>query len=259
MSETTKDTNPKDAVGTRKWRQYSTVPCTVLWEVGVAMLEGARKYGRHNYRHAGVRVSVYVDAAKGHIDQYWEGEDTDPDSGLHHVTKAIASLVVLRDAMINDMVIDDRPPKANIDKVRRELQAKVEEIISRYPDPKEPFTEQHKPDIVKGENDPNDKTDFHDWSRLPPGQQEVVLAVHTLLAQNATASYDKEGVVDELKWRYPSLRAYIRRNSKASLKWLEKHGRVRTFFLRGKKHYQYDELAQQKRVLANERKRTTGN
>ena len=134
--------NPKDAVGIRKWRQYATVPMTVIWEVGVAMLEGARKYGRHNYRVAGVTTSVYVDAAKGHIDCFWEGEDYDPDSGLSHITKAIASLVVLRDAMIRDMMIDDRPPKVkDFDGFRARLQHNVEDIINRYPDAMEPFTD----------------------------------------------------------------------------------------------------------------------
>lgn len=138
---TTKDTNPKDAVGTKKWRQYCTVPTTIIWELGVAMLEGARKYGRHNYRVAGVRASVYIDAAKGHIDQWWEGEDIDIESGLSHITKAMASLAVLRDAMINDMVNDDRPPKANLDRVRTEMQKAVEGIFERFPDAVEPFTE----------------------------------------------------------------------------------------------------------------------
>ena len=95
MSINVKDTNPKDAVGIRKWRQYTSVPTTFVWAVGVAMLEGARKYGRSNYRVAGVRASVYVDAAKGHIDQWWEGENLDPDTGLSHLVKAAASLAVL--------------------------------------------------------------------------------------------------------------------------------------------------------------------
>lgn len=136
-----KDTNPKDAVGIQKWRQYSTVPMTVIWELGVAMLEGARKYGRHNYRVSGVRASVYVDAAKGHIDQWWEGEDLDPDSNLSHVTKAIASLVVLRDAMINDKFVDDRPPKANLEVVRNNLQNVVDDMFEKHPVPAEAFTE----------------------------------------------------------------------------------------------------------------------
>ena len=142
----TKSTNPKDSVGVKKWRQYATVPCTVLWELGVAMLEGARKYGRHNYRNAGVRASVYFDAAKGHVDQWWEGEDNDPDSGIHHITKAIATLVVLRDGMLNDNWLDDRPPKSKLDEIRKDLQIKVEEIIERYPDAEEPFTELNKGD-----------------------------------------------------------------------------------------------------------------
>lgn len=133
--------NPKDAVGVRKWRQFAALPLTVLAEVGVGMLEGARKYGRHNYRVAGVRSSIYVDAAIGHIMQYWEGEDTDPDSGLSHVTKAICSLVVLRDAMIQNMLTDDRPPKANLDQLRADLQRRVDEIFERHPNPKPAFIE----------------------------------------------------------------------------------------------------------------------
>src|SRR5690606_3445969 len=94
----TKDTNPKDAVGVRKWRQFTCIPFTVMAYVGTALLEGARKYGRHNYRVAGVRSSVYIDAAIGHLVQYQEGEDIDADSGLRHPIKAIASLIVHEDA-----------------------------------------------------------------------------------------------------------------------------------------------------------------
>lgn len=105
-----KPTNPKDAVGVAK-APLSTVPANVLAEVGVAMLEGALKYGRHNYRQAGVRASVYYDALMRHIMAWWEGEDIDPDSGLPHIVKAIATLVVLRDADSREMLEDDRPPR----------------------------------------------------------------------------------------------------------------------------------------------------
>lgn len=131
---TTKETNPKDAVGTRKWRVFSTIPMTVMWELGVALLEGARKYGRHNYRVSGVRASVYVDAAMGHISQWWEGENVDQDSGLSHITKAIASLVVLRDAMIQSQLVDDRPPAAPVGLERYMLQRVVDELFERHPE-----------------------------------------------------------------------------------------------------------------------------
>jgi hypothetical protein len=88
----------------------SAVPANVLAELGVAMLEGAAKYGRHNYRAVGVRASVYYDAALRHLFAWWEGEDIDPDSGVSHITKMLSTLVVLRDAMLNGKLEDDRPP-----------------------------------------------------------------------------------------------------------------------------------------------------
>ena len=137
-----KDTNPKDAVGIRK-APMSTVPANVMAEVGVAMLEGAVKYGRHNYRVTGVRNSVYYDGTMRHLMAWWEGEDLDPDSGVSHITKAIASLVVLRDAMLNDMATDDRPPKPN--KFYENLNQSASDVIDRYAD-KNPthFTELNK-------------------------------------------------------------------------------------------------------------------
>lgn len=142
MENNKKSSNPKDAVGVMKWRQFCTAPLTVIWEIGLAMLEGARKYGRHNYRIMGVRASVYIDAAKGHIDQWWEGEDIDKDSGLNHITKAIASLAVLRDGQMNKKWVDDRPPKVkNLDEIRNNMQKTVEEIFKKYPYCEKPYTE----------------------------------------------------------------------------------------------------------------------
>lgn len=106
-----KPSNPKDVVGIRK-APMSTVSAPVIAELGVAMLEGAAKYGRHNYRAVGVRASVYYDATMRHLMRWWEGEDNDPDSGLSHVTKAIASLAVLRDATLQGKLQDDRPPSS---------------------------------------------------------------------------------------------------------------------------------------------------
>src|ERR1017187_2135606 len=103
----TKPTNPKDAIAASKV-PMSCIPAGVLAEVAVAMYEGACKYGRHNYRQGGVQASIYYDATQRHLMSWWEGEDLDPDTnmapdkeerdGLSHITKAIASLVVLRDA-----------------------------------------------------------------------------------------------------------------------------------------------------------------
>lgn len=106
-----KPTNPKDAIGVKK-APLSVVPMGVVAEIGVAMLEGASKYGRHNYRAVGVRASVYFDATMRHLIDFWEGEDMDPESGMSHITKALSSLTVLRDAQMQGMCTDDRPPRS---------------------------------------------------------------------------------------------------------------------------------------------------
>lgn len=144
----TKETNPKDALGCKK-PPMSTIPAPVLMEVGAAMLEGHQKgYRRHNYRVSGVRMSIYYDANMRHLMDWWEGQDIDPDSGIHHVSKAIAGLIVLRDAMMNDKALDDRPPKAKAGWMQR-VQAQVDSVLERYPDEVEPYTELNKGDLTE--------------------------------------------------------------------------------------------------------------
>ena len=151
-----KETNPKDAIGIKK-PCLTTIPFPVLYEVGTAMLEGACKYRRHNYRVAGVRAHVYIEAAFRHLAAYWEGEDIDPDSGLHHISKAIASLVVLRDAQMNDMCQDDRPPSPEPEWMEK-IQEHVDEVLSRYtgkdglPSPLPPYI---KADLSVPEEEPD--------------------------------------------------------------------------------------------------------
>lgn len=132
----TKDTNPKDAVGIAKVPLFSVLPMRALAGPALALLEGARKYGRHNYRLVGVRASVYVDALGRHIGAWWEGEDIDPDSGLSHVDKAIATLLVLRDSMLQGNWTDDRPPKASL--WVGDANARAKDVIDRTPNPKPP-------------------------------------------------------------------------------------------------------------------------
>lgn len=133
--------NPKDNFGNSK-AGISRVPATVISEVGLAMDEGGAKYGGYNYRVAGVQASIYIDAVWRHLfEQFWDlGEDIDKDSNLSHVTKAIASLVVLRDSMIKENWIDDRPPKHD-SRIMDELNNKKKLLLEKYPEPKSNYTE----------------------------------------------------------------------------------------------------------------------
>jgi len=134
-----KDTNPKDAIGIKKV-PYHLVPANVLGELALVFLEGARKYRAYNWRVAGVRASVYLDALDRHLKAWINGEDIDPDSGLSHLTKAMACLFILRDSMMVNNWVDDRPPKIK-DGWVQELNKKAKEIIEKYPEELEPYTE----------------------------------------------------------------------------------------------------------------------
>lgn len=127
-----KETNPKDAMGMKKG-PISTVSSMVLAEMGLGMAEGGLKYGRHNYRVSGIRASVYFDACFRHLNKWWEGEDIDADSGLNHITKALCSLSVLRDAMLSDMWTDDRPPSTCPEGFWEGIDASMLALIKKYP------------------------------------------------------------------------------------------------------------------------------
>ena len=136
-----KPTNPKDAIGVSK-SPLSVIPTPFLHSLGLAMLEGSLKYGRHNYRSAGIRYSVYYDAMMRHMNSWWEGEDIDPDSGLPHPVKAAACCAILFDAFLQENGNDDRPPKSPAGWMD-DMNKTTAEMLARYPDPKAPFREIH--------------------------------------------------------------------------------------------------------------------
>lgn len=100
--------NPKDAVGSSK-AGLSYVPMGPLYLVGLAMMEGAIKYGQFNWRDSAVDNRIYIDAAHRHLHKYWNGETHDPVTGIHHIAYCIAGLLVLLDAEQNGCLIDTRP------------------------------------------------------------------------------------------------------------------------------------------------------
>jgi len=102
-----KNPNPKDSIGSSKipmhlWPEAATVLGSL------ALLDGALKYGRSNFRASPVRASVYYDAAKRHLNAWFEGRSCDPDSGLPDLAHALACLAILVDAEAACTLIDDR-------------------------------------------------------------------------------------------------------------------------------------------------------
>jgi len=134
----TKPSNPKDAIGCKK-PPLSVLPAPAMYVAALALLDGACKYRRHNWRVAGVRTSVYYDAAMRHLTRMWEGEDVDPESGIPHLGHAMACLIILLDAQLAGKLTDDRPPALDPTWMKK-IQGHVDELLKRHPEPKTPFT-----------------------------------------------------------------------------------------------------------------------
>ena len=100
--------NPKDLFGAVKV-PLSKLPAVAVAHAAHAMMDGAEKYGAYNWRDKAVIASIYVDAAKRHIDNWNEGQRAAKDSEVHHLGHAIACLAIILDAEANVSLIDDRP------------------------------------------------------------------------------------------------------------------------------------------------------
>lgn len=98
----------------KKQERHSSGICDlsprVINEVAQAASEGHEKYGWFSFRKESIRASTHINAASRHIGAYIDGEEFDPETGIHHLSKAIAGLMVLRDAQMSGTAIDDRPP-----------------------------------------------------------------------------------------------------------------------------------------------------
>lgn len=109
----TKPTNPKDAIGCSKL-PLDLVPDTLLVHAATAFAEGASKYGSYNWRVAGVRASIYRAAMGRHLMKWWNGEDCDPKTLVHHLASVIACAGILLDAEECYKLNDDRPPSVDM-------------------------------------------------------------------------------------------------------------------------------------------------
>lgn len=117
-TDTTKPSNPKSSVGAKKL-DLGLVPETALVSLAMAFLEGALKYGRYNWRIAGVSASTYYAAQNRHMKKWWNGQDADPKTRVNHLDNAMACIAIIRDAEVYGMLTDDRPPCPDPDAMAR--------------------------------------------------------------------------------------------------------------------------------------------
>lgn len=116
------DNNPKTAIGVTKPSLSKVPPAAVLY-TALAFMDGARKYGPFNWRTKKVTASIYIDAAKRHLDAWFDGEELADDSGLPHFAHALACIAILVDAKECGVLVDDRPPPGCTARLLREWTA----------------------------------------------------------------------------------------------------------------------------------------
>lgn len=98
--------NPKDLAGSSKLPLHLW-PTTATAMGSIALLNGALKYGRSNWRKIGVRASIYVDACQRHLAAWFEGSECD-EEGVPHLASALACLAILVDCEATGKLRDDR-------------------------------------------------------------------------------------------------------------------------------------------------------
>lgn len=106
------DGNPKTRYGVAK-PGFEAIPASALIYLGQAMADGKKKYGLVNWRHDPVTMSVYFNAAMRHLWSFWDGEECDPKTEVHHLGYVMACCAIIIDASVMLKITDDRPAKGN--------------------------------------------------------------------------------------------------------------------------------------------------
>ena len=76
-------------------RRKSLLPPNTVNQVIDVLEFGARKYAENNWRYVPDASTRYYDAADRHIEAWWRGEKTDPETGLSHLAHATCCLLFL--------------------------------------------------------------------------------------------------------------------------------------------------------------------
>lgn len=123
--------NPKDALAQRENKaDLSLNPPVANEQMARALMNGAAKYGAWNWRRDKVKLSVYVAAAKRHLDAIMAGEDTAVDSGISHAGHVMAGMAILLDARAYGQLVDDRPAASPGAAIAADLRTGIKPLFS---------------------------------------------------------------------------------------------------------------------------------
>lgn len=90
--------------------KFDLLPMDLLSDVNKILEYGAAKYGIENWKRTdGFKLSRCYNALLRHMIAFWNGEDTDKESGLSHIDHAMCNLLFLKYHLNNTPAADDRP------------------------------------------------------------------------------------------------------------------------------------------------------
>jgi hypothetical protein len=107
-----KKRNPKDIAGSKKLAM-EIFPPVAHAQVVLALEDGAKKYGRYNWRETPITFSEYIAALERHIQLLKAGQDYASDSKKHHLAHIMATSAIVLDARSAGTLIDDRVVSAD--------------------------------------------------------------------------------------------------------------------------------------------------
>lgn len=75
--------------------EYSLIPKGVLTPIIRVLQQGCQKYSKDNWQHVNTPKERYYNALQRHINQWWEGEKYDVETGENHLAHAACCLMFL--------------------------------------------------------------------------------------------------------------------------------------------------------------------
>jgi Domain of unknown function (DUF5664) len=91
----------------------SIVPTSISRYIAAVMEFGAKKYAKHNWRR-GFEWTSILNSLERHLTAWKDGEDHDPESGLHHLAHVATNVSFLIEHIEQGLGIDDRYKLASI-------------------------------------------------------------------------------------------------------------------------------------------------
>ena len=88
-------------------QRVDLLPTAPLLMIADVLGFGAEKYSAHNWRN-GFDQSRLIGATMRHLLAYNDGENTDPESGLSHISHAGCCILFLLEHIAKDIGRDDR-------------------------------------------------------------------------------------------------------------------------------------------------------